>query len=121
VWGARIGLNVRMPVVPAGAIDQPWADLQGVLGRPISRNRIAGRLLHHVLKALRDHQVRGLGPFLHEWSCLDVTAGKQVTLHWADRALRGVALGVTPAGELRLFHDGNTGHYASGEVSLRLR
>jgi BirA family transcriptional regulator, biotin operon repressor / biotin---[acetyl-CoA-carboxylase] ligase len=117
-----LGLNLRMPAgVPAWAIDQPWVDLQGVLGRPISRNRIAGRLLHHVLKALRDHEVWGLGPFLHEWSRLDVTAGKPVTLHWADRALRGVALGVTQAGEIKLFHDGATRHYASGEVSLRLR
>jgi BirA family biotin operon repressor/biotin-[acetyl-CoA-carboxylase] ligase len=116
-----IGLNVRMPAgVPAGAIDYPWTDLHAVLGRPASRNRTAGRLLHHVLMAIRDHEVWGLRPFLHEWSRLDVAAGKPVTLRRADQTLRGVALGVTQAGELRLFHDGDIRHYASGEVSLRL-
>jgi BirA family biotin operon repressor/biotin-[acetyl-CoA-carboxylase] ligase len=114
-----VGLNVRMPRASARAIDQPWCDLQEVLGTYASRNRVAGRLLHHLLLALHTYERLGLQPFLGDWVRLDLTAGRPVTLRWNDRAVTGVALGVTSAGELTLYHDGGIRHYSSGDVTLR--
>jgi BirA family biotin operon repressor/biotin-[acetyl-CoA-carboxylase] ligase len=114
-----VGLNVRMPLRAAEAIGQPWTDLEGVVGRTVSRNLIAGRLLHHLLIAMSEHEKLGLGACLADWRRLDLTAGKTVTLHAPAGKVTGVAVGITETGELKLYQDGGIGRYACGEVSLR--
>jgi BirA family biotin operon repressor/biotin-[acetyl-CoA-carboxylase] ligase len=115
-----IGLNVRMPA-PAGAvIDQPWVDLETALGRGVSRNAVAGRLLHHLLQALRQYQLAGLTPFLEEWRRHDLIAGKTVRLQLPHRILTGVAQGVDPSGALLLQDRGTITRHTAGDVSVRL-
>lgn len=115
-----IGLNVRMPS-PAGAqIDQAWVDLETALGNKVSRNAVAGLLLHHVLLAMEQFQAAGLAAFLDEWRQWDIIAGKTVRLHLPHDTLTGIAQGVDHNGALLLHRGGTVSSYMAGEVSVRL-
>jgi BirA family biotin operon repressor/biotin-[acetyl-CoA-carboxylase] ligase len=115
-----IGVNVQMPPPMGTAIDQPWTDIRSIRPEPVSRNRLAGLLLHHLLLVLQGFREQGLVPFLEEWNRLDAVAGKEVALNWTGGSVTGIAQGVSPSGELIIFHEGTRRAYASGEVSLRL-
>lgn len=115
---AGVGLNVAMPTHIGHAIDQPWVDVQGILGRSIGRNHLAGVLLGQVLLALHEFESHGLRSFLEEWALFDVIIGKQVALQLAGTTIIGRAQGIHNDGELRLCVDGLIRHYHDGEVSL---
>lgn len=115
-----IGLNVRMPS-PAGAqIDQAWTDLETALEKSVSRNTMAGRLLHHLLLALQQFQAMGLAPFLEEWRQWDMITGKTVHLQLPHDTLIGIAKGVDQNGALLLQSKGMISSHMAGEVSVRL-
>jgi len=115
-----IGLNVRMPATAGAAIDQDWVDMETALGNTVSRNALAGMLLHHLLLALRDYQSAGLAPFLEEWRRHDLIAGKAVRLQLPNHTLTGIAQGVDQTGSLLLRDHGTVTSHAAGEVSVRL-
>jgi BirA family biotin operon repressor/biotin-[acetyl-CoA-carboxylase] ligase len=114
-----IGVNVRMPRSAAEQIDQPWVDLKTVTYRPISRNRLAGNLLEHLLSAMRQFEESGLDGFLDEWRKLDVVAGQEVELSSSTGSVRGIARGIDASGGLILEQNGVQRTYYSGELSLR--
>ncbi|MEW6353329.1 MAG: biotin--[acetyl-CoA-carboxylase] ligase [Pseudomonadota bacterium] len=113
-----VGVNTVMP--RAAIIDQPWVDMQTILGAAPARNRCAAHLLEHVLAALQKFQYGGLVKFMEEWNSLDAYAGKPVSLRRHDSETNGVALGIDAHGALRLrARDGQVHCYACGDVSLR--
>lgn len=113
-----VGLNVAMPAQAGSVIEQPWVDVQEILGRPVSRNQLAGNLLEHLLLALQEFENDGLGVFLQEWASLDVLASKSVCLHLYKKTVTGIAEGIAHDGALRLSVDGDIRNYHDGEVSL---
>jgi BirA family biotin operon repressor/biotin-[acetyl-CoA-carboxylase] ligase len=115
-----VGVNGRMPSGPGQDIDQPWVDLYSILRRPVQRNRLAGRLLHHLLLALDTFGRDALAPFLPEFSQSDLLQGKTVRVAQADRELIGIACGVDENGALRIAHEGRMQRVPSGEVSIRI-
>ena len=115
-----IGLNVRMPASAGQQIDQAWADVETALGKPTSRNTIAGLLLHHLLLSLREFQVKGLAPFLREWQQWDIVTGKTIHLHLPNETLTGIAKGIDQNGALLLQSQGTVSTHMAGEVSVRL-
>ena len=114
-----IGLNLHMPRSTAG-IDQPWTDLQSVLGRPCSRNRIAGELLNELVDALEAFAGAGMQPFMDEWAAYDLAYDRPIELHLPDRVVAGVARGIDETGALLVAHGDTLQRYFSGEVSLRM-
>lgn len=123
-----VGLNVRMPASVAQArtplIDQPWVDLETALGRPISRNQLATKLIQHIIYVIQDFELHGFN-FLHkEWAQHDLAQGQPVTLHLphhtGNRTVNGIGRGVDASGALLLEDHTGVRHYPSGEVSLRL-
>jgi BirA family biotin operon repressor/biotin-[acetyl-CoA-carboxylase] ligase len=115
-----IGLNVRMPP-PAGAhIDQAWVDLETAMERGVSRNTLAGLLLHHLVLVLLQFQARGLAPFIEEWRQSDTIAGKTVRLQLPNETITGIAKGVDDNGALLLQRKGTITSHMAGEVSVRL-
>lgn len=114
-----LGLNLRMPEAVGAALDQPWTDLSAQLHAPPSRNRIAARLLDHVLPALELFDREGLAPFLPRYARLDALQGREVVLHQDSGAVSGVAQGVAEDGALRVVIDGAERRFHSGEVSVR--
>lgn len=113
-----IGINGRMSAQQAAEIDQPWSDLWRS-GIDYRRNRLAGRLLHHLLLSLESYQQAGLEAFRREWQQWDLTHDREVAIHQGERVVTGIARGIDEAGLLRVEHQGAVHHYASGEVSLR--
>lgn len=116
-----IGLNVRMPATAAIGIDQPWCDLVRLSngGVPI-RNAIAAALLEHLLPALDRFDATGLASFRPRYAELDALAMQPVTVHGADSAHDGIALGLADDGALRVrLADGTERSFHAGEVSVR--
>ncbi|GBE10018.1 bifunctional ligase/repressor BirA [bacterium BMS3Abin12] len=116
-----MGVNVAMPAAAGTAIDQPWVDLATMTGSRISRNRLAGHLLRHLVLALERFAAGGFAPFASQWRRLDVTAGRRVDLQLPDRTVSGVAEGVDSEGALLLRVEGRRRRFAAGELHLRVR
>lgn len=115
-----VGVNVRMPATAGGRIDQAWVDMETALGDKVSRNALAGLLLHHLLLAMQQFQDKGLAPFLQEWQQWDIITGKTIRLQLPNETLTGIAKGIDRNGALLLQCRGTISSYMAGEVSVRL-
>lgn len=118
-----IGLNVSLSVDDAGAIDQPWVDLDSIQSsQRIGRNRLIAAILNELIPVLADFENNGIGGYIEEWRGYDCMLGRQVRLATGLAELAGEVLGIDDNGLLKLrLNDGNTGVYASGEVSFQKR
>jgi BirA family biotin operon repressor/biotin-[acetyl-CoA-carboxylase] ligase len=114
-----IGLNMAMPAAAGKDIDQPWADLAAIHDG-VSRNRLAGRLLHHLLDGVEVFQYGGLAPFEPEWREADLLEGKTVVLLQPDTEIVGIGRGIAHDGSLLLEVEGQLQRHNFGEVSVRL-
>jgi BirA family biotin operon repressor/biotin-[acetyl-CoA-carboxylase] ligase len=115
-----IGLNIRMPAPAGEHIDQAWVDLETALSKAVSRNVMAGLLLHHLLLALHRFQTTGLAPFIDEWRQWDIVTGKTIRLQLPNETLTGIAKGVDRNGALLLQSSGIISSHMAGEVSVRM-
>lgn len=119
-WGViGVGLNVRMPAADAGTVDQPWTDVHTALGHPVSRNELAALVLQQLLYMIEAYESAGPAAFIDEWRRHDPLPGRPAVLQWPRGEARGIVAGISPTGELMLTVDGETRHYAYGELSLR--
>ena len=114
-----LGLNVAMPASAAREIDQPWCDLASLSDAPPSRQAVCVALLDALLPMLARFEREGLSAFLDGWARHDMLAGQRVRLQVGDRAVEGVALGITADGALRLHEASGERHHHAGEASLR--
>ncbi|NIR28234.1 MAG: biotin--[acetyl-CoA-carboxylase] ligase [Gammaproteobacteria bacterium] len=114
-----VGLNVGTPPAAAVGIDQPWADLR-TAGLEASRNRVAGRVLNHLLVALARYAREGFVPFRARWDRLDVVRGHPVRVEAGAQVTEGLARGVDETGALLLAAGGEVRRIVSGEASLRV-
>jgi BirA family biotin operon repressor/biotin-[acetyl-CoA-carboxylase] ligase len=115
-----LGLNVRMPADAAAAIDQPWTDLQALLGaRTPSRNVVAATLLSRLASALRLFDAEGLRPFLPRFEVRDALRDMQVTARIGEREVVGIASGLDDDGALVLRTREGPLRLHAGEVSVR--
>ena len=114
-----IGMNVNMGAISPQVIDQPWVDLQTILGHYQERNRLAGILLNELVLAVTEYQQTGLASFLAEWRARDVCRDCPVELHFPNSVQQGIARGIDDHGAFLLETDGVIKPYHAGEVSLR--
>jgi BirA family biotin operon repressor/biotin-[acetyl-CoA-carboxylase] ligase len=114
-----VGLNMRASSAEMATIDQPWVDLESLLGKRVGRNEMAGRLINHLLAAIQEFEKDGLTPFLDEWNSCDSYAGQEVILHLPEEDIRGVVRGVDNSGALLLAQAGKMRRFHSGEISMR--
>lgn len=115
-----VGINVNMRDINDVAIDQPWVDLQTIVGERIERSQLAAMLLDELVHAVTLFQQSGLPPFLVEWRARDMCRNRQVELHFPDRVQPGIGRGVDNHGALLLESEGVIKPYHAGEVSLRV-
>jgi BirA family biotin operon repressor/biotin-[acetyl-CoA-carboxylase] ligase len=115
-----LGLNTHLSRSQAAVIDQPWIDLETVLGPGrCGRNRLAARMAAGLIAALERYGREGLAPFMADWDRYDLYRGERVDLHLGDRVTSGMHAGITEHGALRLLVDGAIRTFQAGEVSLR--
>jgi BirA family biotin operon repressor/biotin-[acetyl-CoA-carboxylase] ligase len=119
---AGIGLNVALPHQEALVIDQPWVDLQEILGvEQISRNHWASALISELVEIFSEFEQSGFADWAAEWAQFDWVAGRQVSLHLPNATVTGIARGVDATGALLLETvDGGIKPYMGGEVRLRI-
>jgi BirA family biotin operon repressor/biotin-[acetyl-CoA-carboxylase] ligase len=114
-----VGLNVAMPPAAGQEIDQPWTDLTAIQSE-LSRNRLAGRILHQLMEAVAVFQDQGLMPFTQDWCEVDLLFGNPVVLLQPGAAINGIGRGIAHDGSLLLEVDGQIQRHSYGEVSVRL-
>lgn len=115
-----VGINIRATEKAQRDIDQPWIDIESVLGQRVSRNTLAGELLSELIHTARRYDELGWLAFRDEWLSLDIYSGKEVVLHTLSGQKTGVLHGVDEQGALVVVsRNGEKHHYHSGEVSLR--
>ena len=115
-----LGLNISLPASASREIDQPWVDLEAVLGgsRP-GRSELAAELTAALCQAVLQFGREGFAAFSADYKSRDVLAGHQVQLEQSGQLLQGTAQGIDADGALRLRVDGEVRRYVSGDVSLR--
>jgi len=115
-----LGLNTRLGRAQAAVIDQPWVDLETVLGPgQVGRNRLAARMAAALIATLERYGGEGLAPFLTDWDRYDLYRGERIDLRLGDRVVTGIHAGIGEHGALRLLVDGSLQIFQAGEVSLR--
>ncbi len=115
-----IGLNVRMPQIPAEKIDQPWTDFATILQRDVpSRNWIAARVIEAIIPTLNSFERESTEPLRAAWRRYDVLYGRVVVLESSSGIQHGTALGVDERGRLLLQINGQERAFASGDVRLK--
>lgn len=115
-----LGLNVHLAARDAAGIDQPWASLHERLAPPVDRNRLAALLIAELVEALRRYEREGFAPFRSEWERHHLYRDRPVSVHGAQQAVHGTALGVDERGALRVRDArGEVRSFYSGDVSLR--
>jgi BirA family biotin operon repressor/biotin-[acetyl-CoA-carboxylase] ligase len=119
-----IGINVAMSRAQAHEVTQPWISLLEALatrgGVAVSRNTLAAQLLIEQQAMLRQFEQTGFDDYAREWSELDLTRDRAVTVLEHHRELQGTARGVDEQGALRVEVLGELRTLHAGEVSLRL-
>ncbi len=115
-----IGLNRRLPADVAAAIDQPVADLAGVLDAPPPLDALAQALLEELGQALRRFDAGGFAVFVDEWPAADALADRPVRIAADGRdALHGTARGVDAMGRLLVETAEGVFPVAAGTASVR--
>jgi BirA family transcriptional regulator, biotin operon repressor / biotin---[acetyl-CoA-carboxylase] ligase len=115
-----VGLNVAMPAVAAGAIDQAWTDIRSITEQPPpGRNRVLAALLNELLPLVADFEQQGFSHWRDEWQTLDAFAGTTVVLNTGSAQFSGIARGVDERGALQLETTTGVQSVFGGEISLR--
>jgi BirA family biotin operon repressor/biotin-[acetyl-CoA-carboxylase] ligase len=115
-----LGLNTRLSGPQAAHIEQPWVDLQTILGPGgYDRNRLAARMAQALFQVLDRYEREGLAPFVADWERFDLYRGQPVEIRLGERTTVGLNAGITEQGALRLDVDGSIQTFRAGEASLR--
>ena len=118
VIGVGLNISLSQDSVETNKIDQPWVDLETIMGKKVDRNIFTALVideLFDVLNEIQDEQ----NHLLDEWQKMDILKGQNVEVTFPDKVIVGKALGISHGGALRLSHNGNEMLCHSGEVSIR--
>ena len=115
-----VGLNIAMSSAgsEAAKIDQPWVDVETIVGKKIERNDFTALVieaLFDVLNEIPEQQNK----LLKEWQQMDILKNKNVEVRFADKVIYGEALGINKDGALLVRHEGKELVCHSGDVSIR--
>lgn len=115
-----VGINVNMPIPYREQLAQPCTDLaEAAQNRPIDRNYLAGRLIHHLLLIMHDFECLGLRDCLDDWRRWDACYQREIYLYGGNRVISGIACGINEKGGLLLQEKEGISYHFCGEVSLR--
>lgn len=119
-----IGINVAMTSAQAQTVNQPWIGLHEALAKHeqplVARREFATALLKQLTQAVKTFEQSGFNTFDADWSALDLTRDREVTVQGQQSSYNGIARGVDEQGALIVEALGQLQTIHSGEVSLRL-
>lgn len=114
-----VGVNGYISRNDARQIDQPWADLQNIIGETVDRNRLAALVIRHLQRMFQAFAEKGFAPFREEWQSRHCYHGRRVRLIQGERQILGTVEGVDENGGLIIRHAKGRQVYHSGEISMR--
>ena len=115
-----VGINIAMSSVSKEAekIDQPWVDVETIVGKKVERNDFSVLVieaLFDVLNEIPEQQNK----LLKEWQQMDILKNQSVEVSFADKVIYGEALGINKDGALLVKDEGKEIVCHSGDVSIR--
>lgn len=115
-----IGINVKMPVLSADKIDQPWTDLSTLFGHEVDRNQFIARLIEQLEQVFEQYKQNQLHTLYEQWNELNAFKNQNVNIISPNNTKAGVCLGIDETGALLLkSKDIGLQRIYGGEVSLR--
>lgn len=114
-----VGLNVNMPIESAESIDQPWTDIESILGVKVDRNQLLAELLTEIIHLLSEYEQKGLKAYIPEFTNRDIYIGKPVMVKMGDIVIEGVSAGVNENGALIVDTEMGRQVFNGGEITLR--
>jgi BirA family biotin operon repressor/biotin-[acetyl-CoA-carboxylase] ligase len=85
-------------------------------GRRISAPQLAMRLSNPLREAFQTFEQEGFKKFQERWMTHAFLINQEISVHVGERLIKGVFLGVTPNGAMRIERDGAIVEIATGEV-----
>ncbi len=114
-----VGVNGYISRNDARHIDQPWVDLQNIIGEPVDRNRLAALVIRHLRRMFQLFAQKGFAPFREPWQSRHFYHDRRVRLIQGERQVLGTVEGVDETGGLIIRHAKGKQVYHSGEISMR--
>lgn len=115
-----VGLNIHLPDTVKNQIDQAVVDLFSLKPDDLSRNKLLGVALRHLIDVLVEFETNGFGVLRDEWQNMHAYQDKPVALRMPDNSeILGVVRGVSTEGALILETASGERRFGSGEISMR--
>ena len=115
-----IGININMPDASGENIDQPWIDLNTIIGKPICRNNVIAVIIEEIIKNTKIYEQEGLSAFMTQWKNLDYLFNKSINVKSVNGTEKiGQAVGVNEHGELLMEIDNQIFPIHAGDISVR--
>lgn len=113
------GVNYSMPLTESQKIDQPWVDIETLMGEKVDRNRLTALIIEKIVSTLVLFERDGFAGFSGDWEKWDLFRGQMVQLLIGEQKVLGTYLGVNSQGALLLETANGREVFHGGEVSLR--
>lgn len=114
---AGIGINVHM--THAEDVDQPWTSLDYCWpDQGWTRNKLAGKLITHILDAVTEFESGGFPRFQDRWQNRDIYYGLPLVAREGE--LKGVGAGIDGSGNYLLKTVEGVVPVKAGDISLRV-
>ncbi|TVQ87566.1 MAG: biotin--[acetyl-CoA-carboxylase] ligase [Chromatiaceae bacterium] len=115
-----VGINLGLGPVQGTAIDQPWVDLEEIVGPgTIGRNALAAALIGQLVGMFEGFERDGLAAFIDDWRRLDRYCGEVAELQLGSRCIQGTLAGIDADGLLLLDTGDGCRRLHGGEIRLR--
>ena len=114
-----IGIGVNVNMRQNHSIDQDWTSLAQFTTQYIDRNILVPTIINTLIDAIAEFRQVGLTGFKKAWQQRDILTQKSITMHSANKIIKGLCLGINAQGHLKLqLESGQTITLSSGDASL---
>ena len=100
-------------------VDQPFVDLETILGEVPSLNDVAGAVLNELLLLLPIYQSDGRDDVLEEWKSVDVLRDRRVRVEQDGVPFWGIERGINEHGALLVETERGVRSFNAGELKVR--
>jgi len=116
---AVIGIGINTAFPDKAIVDQPFVDLETILGEVPPLNDVAGAVLNELLLLLPIYQSGGRDDVLEEWRSVDVLRDRPVRVEQDGVEFRGIERGINEQGALLVETERGVRSFSTGELKVR--